>query len=104
MATAYSILYSIQHIVYGFGDRPTTAINNLLAATTLNGTAFCERIDYQPELDRAKRGYAPEGVAWAGENRVEIGEKINKVAAAATQILRNWGHGTLVKKCQEIIQ
>jgi len=44
----------------------TTAINNLLAATTLNGTAFCqvERTHRLPE-----RSYAPEGVAEAGENR-----------------------------------
>jgi len=83
----------------------TTAINNLLAATTLNGTAFCqvERTHRLPE-----RSYAPEGVAEAGENRhkkslKKISEektekKINKITAAATQILRNWGQRTKKKQ------
>jgi len=44
----------------------TAAINNLLAATTLNGTTFCkcERTHRLPD-----RSYAPDGVAEAGENR-----------------------------------
>jgi len=46
-----------------------------LAATTLNGTAFCqvERTHRLPE-----RSYAPEGVAEAGENRHKKSLKKNK--------------------------